>query len=122
MSTKLFSSACLVVVLLIAGFRYSIKKQQPQVISRAELYKHRWAIQCSPDWTQLNADSLANGIGVLPGWGSYRWNINTTADSARYYFNEGINMYYAFHIIEAMASFFSATSRPLPDVACINFS
>jgi len=54
---------------------------------------------------ELNADSLANGIGVLPGWGNYRWNINTPADSARFYFNQGINMYYAFHVIEAMASF-----------------
>lgn len=105
MNSKLFFSGCLVVLLLLAGFRYSIKKQQPLPISREEVYKHRSAIQCSPDWTQLNADSLADGIGVLPGWGNYRWNINTTADSARYYFNQGINMYYAFHIIEAMASF-----------------
>ena len=55
--------------------------------------------------TQLNADSLANGIGVLPGWGNYRWDIASKNDSARFYFNQGINMYYAFHIIEAMASF-----------------
>ena len=110
MSTKLFFLACLVVVLLLAGFRYSINKQQPLPISREEVYKQRFAIQCSPDWTQLNADSLANGIGVLPGWGSYRWDINTTADSARFYFNQGINMYYAFHIIEAMASFKKAES------------
>ncbi len=87
MSSKLFFSGCLVVLLFMAGFRYSIKKQQPHPISREVVYKHRSAIQCSPDWTQLNADSLADGIGVLPGWGSYRWNINTTADSARYYFN-----------------------------------
>ena len=105
MSIKLFFLASFVVVLSLAGFRYSIKKQQPQTISREEVYKQRWAIQCSPDWTQLNADSLTSGIGVLPGWGSYRWNINTTADSARYYFNQGINMYYAFHVIEAIASF-----------------
>ena len=105
MNTKLFFSACLVVVLLLAGFRYSIKKLPPKIISRQEVYKHRLPIQCSPDWSQLNADSLANGIGVLPGWGAYRWNIRTTADSARFYFNQGINMYYAFHIIEAMASF-----------------
>ena len=110
MRTKLFYSACLVVVLILAGFRYSIKIQSAQPITREEVYKQRFAIQCSPDWTQLNADSLAKGIGVLPGWGSYRWDINTTADSARYYFNQGINMYYAFHIIEAMASFKKAES------------
>ena len=105
MSSKLFFAAPLAVLLLIAGFRYSKINEQPKQISRDEVYKRRSVIQCSPDWTQLNADSLANGIGILPGWGNYRWNIDTQADSARFYFNQGINMYYAFHVIEAMASF-----------------
>ena len=105
MNSKLFLAGGLVVLFVIAGFRFSKIKVQPKPISREEVYKHLSVIQCSPDWTQLDANSLADGIGVLPGWGSYRWNINTTDDSARYYFNQGINMYYAFHIIEAMASF-----------------
>ncbi len=105
MRSKLFFASYLTVLLLLVGFRYSKINEQPKHISREEAYKHRSVIQCSPDWTQLNADSLANGIGVLPGWGNYRWNIDTYADSARFYFNQGINMYYAFHVIEAMASF-----------------
>jgi len=48
---------------------------------------------------------MANHMGVLPGWGNYQWKINSKADSAKFYFTQGINMYYAFHIIEAMASF-----------------
>lgn len=105
MSAKLFFAGSLIVLVLIAGFRYSKINEQPRLISREEIYKNRLVMSCSPDWTELNADSLANGIGVLPGWGNYRWNINTQDDSARFYFNQGINMYYAFHIIEAMASF-----------------
>lgn len=105
MSSKIFFTGCFFTLILLAGFRYSITKERSQLISRNQVYKHLSVIQCSPDWTILNADSLANGIGVLPGWGNYRWNINTTADSARFYFNQGINIYYAFHIIEAMASF-----------------
>src|SRR6478736_5009776 len=35
--------------------------------------------------------------------------VTTTNDSARIYFEQGINMYYAFHIIEALASFDKAT-------------
>ncbi len=105
MSRKIFFGATLFALLLTAGFRYTIQTDEPKQISREAVYKHRQIIQCSPDWTQLNEDSLANGIGVLPGWGSYRWNIVTQSDSARFYFNQGINMYYAFHIIEAMASF-----------------
>ncbi len=104
MRSKL-SFVALVILLVIAGFRYSKTHDQPKQISREEAYKQRSVMQCSPDWTYLNADSLADGIGILPGWGNYHWNIDTQADSARFYFNQGINMYYAFHIIEAMASF-----------------
>ena len=107
MSRKIFFVVSVTALLLIAGFSYTKENTRQQVlqISRAAFYKHRQIIQCSPDWTQLNADSLANGIGILPGWGKYRWNISAKKDSARFYFNQGINMYYAFHIIEAMASF-----------------
>lgn len=105
MSSKLFFAASLIVLFVLAGFRYSKINEQPKKISREEVYKHRPVIFCSPNWTELNADSLVNGIGALPGWGNYRWNITTQDDSARFYFNQGINMYYAFHIIEAMASF-----------------
>jgi hypothetical protein len=50
-------------------------------------------------------DSLALSMKPLPGWGNYNWKIASASDSARFYFNQGINMYYAFHIIESMASF-----------------
>lgn len=105
MKSKLFFAGYIIVILLIVGFRYVKINEQPKHITREDAYKYKSSIQCSPDWTQLNADSLANGIGVLPGWGNYIWNINTQNDSARFYFNQGINMYYAFHIIEAMTSF-----------------
>ncbi len=105
MNPKLYFATPVVALFLIAGFRYSKIKEQPKLILRAEVYKHLSIIHCSPDWTQIDANSLADGIGVLPGWGNYIWRIESQSDSARYYFNQGINMYYAFHIIEAMASF-----------------
>jgi len=46
---------------------------------------------CTPDWSQLNIDSLGSSITPLPGWGDYRWDIATPDDSARFYFNQGIN-------------------------------
>lgn len=100
-------AAALSFLLIAAGFRYAKEKttSRPQNISRASVLKSRQIIQCSPDWNYINEESLAKAIGVLPGWGSYRWNIASKNDSARFYFNQGINMYYAFHIIEAMASF-----------------
>ena len=62
-------------------------------------------IRCSPDWNALN-DYLENAdITPLPGAGNYKWDIHTKNDSAQFYFNQGINTYYGFHIIESMASF-----------------
>jgi tetratricopeptide (TPR) repeat protein len=87
-----------------AGFRYALHTSSSAFISTTAS-KQRLVMQCSPNWSFVNEDSLAKKIGVLPGWGNYRWNIDAANDSARFYFNQGINMYYAFHIIEAMASF-----------------
>ena len=54
----------------------------------------------------------------LPGWGNYSWKIKTSSDSAGYYFSQGINMYYSFHIIESLASFNKAAwfdpASPMP--------
>ncbi|GAB2812405.1 tetratricopeptide repeat protein [Ferruginibacter profundus] len=62
------------------------------------------AISCGPDWAAINGLTEA-AIPVIPGAGKYSWKISTQNDSAQVYFNQGINMYYSFHIIEAMASF-----------------
>ena len=48
-------------------------------------------------------------ITALKGWGNYKWKISGASDSAQYFFNQGISMYYAFHSIEAIASFTKAT-------------
>lgn len=60
---------------------------------------------CSPDWNELKAWIEKTDIPPIPGAGGYQWKISTNSDSAQFYFNQGINMYYSFHIIEAMASF-----------------
>ena len=108
MERKIFFAAAIMLAVLSLGFSLVSKKsklQPPQVVSRENIFRNKTIIQCSPDWNYLDADSLANGIGVLPGWGNYHWKIATKNDSAQFYFNQGINMYYAFHTIEAMASF-----------------
>lgn len=63
-------------------------------------------VRCSPDWNQfkLSQDDVQS-MKPLPGWGNHTWKISTTNDSAQFYFNQGINLYYGFHIIESMASF-----------------
>ncbi|MBC7946339.1 MAG: hypothetical protein H7Y42_00555 [Chitinophagaceae bacterium] len=67
--------------------------------------KKNFQVRCGPDWEFLNEMFEEVEIPPIAGAGSYKWKITTSSDSAQFYFNQGINMYYSFHIIEAMASF-----------------
>lgn len=60
---------------------------------------------CGPDWEAFNNLGDEVDIPIIPGSGNVSWKIMTKSDSAQLYFNQGMNMYYSFHIIEAMASF-----------------
>lgn len=60
---------------------------------------------CGPDWDAFNEIADDIDIAIIAGSGNHTWKINTKSDSAQLYFNQGMNMYYSFHIIEAMASF-----------------
>lgn len=75
-------------------------------------------IRCSPDWQAISQWLEDSDIPPIPGAGSYQWEISSKNDSARFYFNQGINMYYSFHIIESMASFKKA-ARFDPESAII---
>src|SRR5215213_8779860 len=68
-------------------------------------FKKKNIISCSPDREDLLKLLEEADISPMPGAGKYHWKINTANDSAQFYFDQGINMYYGFHIIEAMASF-----------------
>ncbi|GAB2514987.1 tetratricopeptide repeat protein [Spirosoma aerophilum] len=56
---------------------------------------------------------LENGkfIVPLPGWGNHSYPISTRSDSAQFYFNQGLTMYYSYHMKEAMASFKEAARQ-----------
>lgn len=72
-------------------------------------------LRCSPGWAELKDWLEEVDIPPIPGSGSYHWKISTSNDSAQFYFDQGLNMYYSFHIIEAMASFKKAAKF---DPAC----
>lgn len=63
------------------------------------------AFGCSPNLAAIDFTDTANAIPLLEGWGDYRMPVTVTDDSAKIYFEQGINMYYGFHIIESLASF-----------------
>jgi tetratricopeptide (TPR) repeat protein len=71
----------------------------------AAAYKQKSMARCTPDWNSFSELLGQTEMMPMPGAGKYQWKISTTSDSAQFYFNQGINMYYGFHIIEAMASF-----------------
>ncbi|MEP6683288.1 MAG: hypothetical protein ABJA35_08510 [Parafilimonas sp.] len=71
--------------------------------------KRLFTIGCSPDLNYFNPDDSINTIPLLQGWGNYRMPVTANNDSSKIYFEQGINMYYGFHIIEALASFDKAT-------------
>jgi tetratricopeptide (TPR) repeat protein len=75
-------------------------------------------ISCGPDWATIEKLTDEMDIPLIPGAGTHTWEISTTHDSAQVYFNQGINMYYSFHIIEALASFKKA-ARFDPDCAML---
>lgn len=63
-------------------------------------------IACAP----ASADDFYTGedgkyIPAMPGWGNHSYKVNTADDSARFYFNQGLTMYYSYHAREAIASF-----------------
>jgi len=107
MSTRLFLSAAVLSLTVLFAFRFrDSKKHVPFNVAE---YKIKRAISCSPDWNELKTWIEETDIPPIPGAGKYKWKISTKNDSAQFYFNQGINMYYGFHIIEAMASFKKAS-------------
>lgn len=94
------------VIALIALLFAPFNPSQEDVYNEIDILKSKQVLGCAPDRTALLA-ILADEpqITLLPGSGSYVWKINTTNDSAQAYFNQAINTYYGFHIIESLASF-----------------
>ncbi len=104
MKKVLFVAAAFVVALLLA-FRHADKRTINPGNKPYSFVREKNVIRCSPDWDELKDWLEETDIPPIPGAGNYKWKISTDNDSAQFYFNQGINMYYGFHIIEAMASF-----------------
>lgn len=104
----LFFASCSAIIFLMG---YTRIKKIPVAIDKAALakviLKKRFStISCTPDWTTYHLTKLEiQQMIPLPGTGSHVWKISTKNDSAQFYFNQGINLYYGFHIIEALPSF-----------------
>jgi tetratricopeptide (TPR) repeat protein len=105
MKLRLFLLALPAFATALVAFRLTERYNSRQQLAQLKKYKQENSIRCSPDWNALKEVLDEVDIPPIPGAGSYKWKISTNNDSAQFYFNQGINMYYGFHIIEAMASF-----------------
>ncbi|WAC14180.1 hypothetical protein [Dyadobacter pollutisoli] len=61
---------------------------------------------CGPSYSG-SSTTTADGkfIVALPGWGHYSYPVTVKSDSAQFYFDQGLSMYYSYHFKEAVASF-----------------
>jgi hypothetical protein len=105
MKPKLLFVPATIVVALLLAFRIHEKNIHSSRLSSIREYKLKNSIRCTPDWNELKEWIEEVSIPPMPGSGNLKWAIKTNSDSAQFYFNQGINTYYAFHIIESMASF-----------------
>lgn len=104
MKTRIFFSVAAISGIFLFAFRFT-EKQKPVAVFDIAEYKKKNIVRCSPDWNLLKDWLVETDIPPIPGAGIHKWKISTRNDSAQIYFNQGMNMYYSFHIIEAMASF-----------------
>lgn len=105
MYRRLSLLAILAFVAAAFAFRFNEKPATGNTVITAREFTKKNIARCGPDWESLKTWLEETDIPPVPGAGNYKWKISTRNDSARFYFNQGINMYYSFHIIEAMASF-----------------
>ena len=63
------------------------------------------AVGCAPGVDENNSPADGRFMIALPGWGKHHYAISTKIDSAQFYFDQGLSMYYSYHWREANASF-----------------
>jgi tetratricopeptide (TPR) repeat protein len=77
----------------------------PAKVSKHHVAEIGTTIACGPPTSDPLPDANGKFIPILPGLGSHTYRISTEQDSARIFFNQGLNLYYSYHLPEALASF-----------------
>ena len=100
---KYTTLAILVLVLISIGTAFRSKPGKPRLPAMES------PIGCAPPLLTLRPDINGKFIPPLPGLGKHTYTISTRQDSTQFYFNQGINFYYSYHLREALASFKEAS-------------
>lgn len=94
--------ALLAFLVAITAFRPGIISMNKTITTEKEV------VECAPpDRTAPIFNSQRKFI-PLPGWGNHTYKVSTQSDSAQYYFDQGLNLFYSFHLGESQASFLEA--------------
>ena len=103
MKNFIFSAGVLFTLISLFFPAKNITLSDQSAIRQYLVNKKKFTISCAPDLSNpaLLPENPADMV-PLPGWGNYAWKIKTSSDSAGYYFSQGINMYYSFHIIDLL--------------------
>ncbi|WP_159473403.1 tetratricopeptide repeat protein [Dyadobacter sp. 3J3] len=97
---------------------FVIKYQQEKSV-QTESYKQETIPFCgqTPSGNPI-LNEAGKFVMPLPGSGHHSYKITSTNDSAQFYFNQGLTMYYSFHMKEALASFMESSrfdpGHPMP--------
>ncbi|MEO6187738.1 MAG: hypothetical protein ABIO82_02090 [Ginsengibacter sp.] len=107
---KLFSFSFVAFFMLLMmsqkNQRHPVDRIDQDALKQVLQKKQLTTISCAVNWASYRiTDEEIQQMTPLPGTGSHNWKISTLSDSAQFYFNQGINLYYGFHIIEALPSF-----------------
>ncbi|SMD08854.1 hypothetical protein [Pedobacter nyackensis] len=107
-------------LLFICFLFFSGGDKYPQEPSYLTDYSKKTVATCGSLSPTENIGTADNGKFMmhLPGWGHYSYQISTASDSAQVYFDQGLTMYYSYHMKEALASFKEA-ARFDPNCAMI---
>ena len=91
--------------LLLSSVVFLISNEKETAISAHDDRKQATSIGCAPTADNFPLNASGKYIHVLPGWKRHHYPISTISDSAQFYFDQGMTMYYSYHAPEAIASF-----------------
>lgn len=93
-------------LLALFSFRLITEPKKGNSVPTESIPDERLSIACAPPASKsIQTDANGKYAPVFPGWGSYHYSIHTNSDSAQFFFDQGLNMYYSYHLTEALASF-----------------
>ncbi|MCF6405514.1 hypothetical protein L3C95_21600 [Chitinophaga filiformis] len=103
-------------LLTLFSFRFAADKHRTASTRSNNVSEERVSIACAPPpHKDILPDASGRYAPVFPGWGDYHYPVSTVNDSAQFFFDQGLNMYYSYHLTEALASFREAARH---DTTC----